>query len=131
MRTLLALAVLAVAAAPASASTLTGKVSGAKRFTTVRAVDARTLVITDVAKVRSRKYTLKVPAGSYWLFAAARGADRSAGKVAIRKGKKKNVPVSLRKRRRPRAQAAFVSVKYPAVWVQHFTVSDVSSSTTA
>jgi hypothetical protein len=33
------------------------------------------------------------------------------------------VPVSLRKRKRPRAHAAFVNVKYPAVWVQHFTVS--------
>jgi hypothetical protein len=124
LRTLLALVVLAVAAAPANASTLSGKVSGAKRFTTVRAVDARTLVVTDVAKVRSRRYALKVPAGSYWLFAAATGVDRSAGKVAIRKGKKKKVPVSLRKR--PRAQAAFVNVKYPAVWVKHFAVSDVS-----
>jgi hypothetical protein len=124
LRTVLAFVVLAFAAAPANASTLSGKVSGAKRFTTVRAVDARTLVIADVAKVRSRKYTLKVPAGGYWLFAAAKGFDRSAGKVAIRKGKKKKVPIALR--RRPRAQAAFRSVKYPAVWVQHFTVSDVS-----
>jgi hypothetical protein len=122
----LAAVAVALAAAPASASTLTGKVSGAKRFTTVRAVDARTLVITDVAKVRSRRYRLKVPAGSYWLFAATPGVDRSAGKVAIRKGKKKQVPVSLRRRKRPRALAAFVNVKYPAVWVRHFSVSDVS-----
>ena len=124
MRTVLALVVLALAAAPANASTLSGKVSGAKRFTTVRAVDARTLVIADVAKVRSRRYTLKVPAGRYWLFAATTGVDRSAGKVAIRKGKKKKVPISLR--RRPRAHAAFVNVRYPAVWVKHFAVSDVS-----
>jgi hypothetical protein len=124
LRTVLAVVVLAFVAAPANASTLSGKVSGAKRFTTVRAVNARSLLIADVAKVRSRRYKLKVPAGSYWLFAAAGGVDRSAGKVAIRKGKKKKVPVSLRKR--PRAQAAFVNVKYPAVWVQHFSVSDVA-----
>ena len=132
---MLALVVLAFAAAPANASTLSGKVSGAKLpkagkgITTVRAVNARTLVIADVAKVRSRRYRLTVPAGSYWMFAATTpfrgkpGVDRLAGKVAIRKGKKKKVPVSLRKRKRPRAQAAFVSVKYPAVWVKHFAVS--------
>ena len=131
-------AALALAAAPASASTLTGKVSGAKLpkagkgITTVRAVNARTLVIADVAKVRSHRYRLKVPAGSYWMFAATTpfrgkaGVDRLSGKVSVRKGKRKKVPVSMRKRRRPRAHAAFVNVKYPAVWVQHFTVSDVS-----
>ena len=129
---------LAVVAAPASASTLTGKVSGAKLpkagqgITTVRAVNARTLLIADVAKVRSHRYRLKVPAGSYWMFAATTsfrgkpGLDRPSGKVSVRKGKRKKVPVSLRKRKRPRAHAAFVNVKYPAVWVQHFSVSDVA-----
>ncbi len=131
-------AALAVAAAPASASTLTGKVSGAKLpkagkgITTVRAVNARTLVIADVAKVRKHRYRLKVPAGSYWMFAATTpfrgkaGVDRLSGKASVRKGKRKKVPVSMRKRRRPKANAAYVNVKYPAVWVQHFTVSDVS-----
>ena len=135
---------LAVAAAPASASTLTGRVSGAKLpkagkgFTTVRAVHARTLVIVDVAKVRKHRYRLTVPAGSYWLFAATTprrgkaGVDRPGSKVAVRKGKRKAVPVSMRKRKRlrrpnipriPSARAAYVTVKYPAVWVKHFTVS--------
>jgi hypothetical protein len=137
------LAMLAVAA-PAGASTITGKVSGAKLpkagkgFTTVRAVHAKTLAILDVAKVRSRRYRLDVPAGRYWMFAATTplrgkaGVDRLAGKVSVRKGKRKNVPVSMRKRSGPRlprvpglpsARTAFVNVKYPAVWVQHFSVS--------
>lgn len=127
---MLAVIVMALSAAPASASTLTGRVSGTrlpkpgKGITTVRAVDARTLVIADVAKVRSRRYSLKVPAGSYWMFAATTpfrgrpGVERSAGKVAIRKGKRKKVPVTLRKRRR--ARASYAIVKYPAVWVKHF-----------
>ncbi len=125
---------LAVAAAPASASTLTGRVSGAKLpkagkgFTTVRAVHAKTLVIVDVAKVRAHRYRLRVPAGSYWMFAATTplrgkaGIDRPSSRVAVRKGKRKAVPVSMRKRRRPKAHAAFVNVKHPAVWVKHFAV---------
>ena len=138
---------LAVAACPAAASTLSGKVSGAKLpkagkgFTTVRAVNATSLQIVDVAKVRSHRYRLKVPAGSYWLFAATTplrgkaGVDRPASKVKIRKGKRKTVPVSMRKRKRrrpklppipglPSAHVAFRPVKHPAVWVRHFSVPD-------
>jgi hypothetical protein len=134
---------LALVAAPASASTISGRVAGAKLpkagqgFTTVRAVQAKSLVIVDVATVRSHRYRLKVPAGRYWMFAATTplrgkaGVDRPAGKVVVRKGKRKTVPVSMRKRKRgrpklprlPSAHAAFVNVKHPAVWVQHFSVS--------
>jgi hypothetical protein len=95
-------------------------------------VRAGDLVIARLAKVRSGHYRLKVPAGRYWLFAATTrfrgkaGIDRPVGKVIrVRKGKRKNVPVSLRKRRQHAhaAQISFVQVKHPAVWVQHFSVS--------
>jgi hypothetical protein len=142
------LAFLVVAAVPtaANASTISGKVAGAKMpkgkkgFTTVRAVRAKDLVIARVAKVRSGHFKLTVPAGSYWLLGATtpvrgkKGVDPGGSKVTVRKGKRKTVRVSLRKHKHPRprlphlphlhsAHAAFVTVKYPAVWVQHFTVT--------
>ena len=135
-------------AAPASASTISGRLAGklpkaGKGFATVRAVDAKSLRIVGVDKVHSRRYKLKVPAGRYWMFAATTrlrgkpGVDRPGSKVAVRKGKRKVVALSLRKRKRrrpklppipglPSARAAFVTVKYPAVWVQHFAVSGPS-----
>jgi hypothetical protein len=60
------------------------------------------------------------------------GIDRPARKVSVRKGKRKAVSVSIRKRKGPKlppipglpsASAAYVTVKHPAVWVQHFAVS--------
>ena len=143
----LGLAFVAVAAAPgvASASTISGKVTGAKLpkgskgFSSVRAVRAKDLVIVDVARVRSSRYKLKVPAGTYWLlgsttpFSGKAGVDPGGAKVTVRKGRKKTVRVSLRKRRQgvpklprlPRvARAAFVNSKDPAVWVQHFSTPD-------
>ena len=148
-----ALAILLCLPASAGASTIAGKVAGGKvpkagkGFGTVRAVGVKDLAITDIAKVRSGRYRLTVPAGSYWLFAATTpfrgkaGVDRSAGIVKLRKGKRKTERVSLRKSKRlkrpklpkvpklpkipglPTAGAAFVKVKEPAVWVQHFSVS--------
>jgi hypothetical protein len=143
----LGLALVAVAAMPAvaGASTISGKVAGAKLpkgnkgFSSVRAVRAKDLVILDVAKVRSARYKLKVPAGTYWLlgsttpFRGKAGVDPGGAKVTVRKGKKKTVRVSLRKRTHkvPRlptlpsgAHAAFVTSKHPAVWVQHFSTPD-------
>ena len=133
------LAVVAISAfAPAAgASTFSGRVAGtlpkpSKGLSTVRAVRATDLVIVRVAKVRSHRYRLKVPAGRYWLFAATSrfrgkpGIDRPVGKVMrLRKGKTKKVKVSLKKRRKRAhaAQAGFVTVKHPAVWVKHFAVS--------
>ena len=138
---------LVVAAAPASASTLTGRVSGAKLpkagkgFTTVRAVNATSLLIVDVAKVRSHRYRLKVPAGSYWLFAATTplrgkaGIDRPGAGSRSAKASARPCPSrcasasagvrSFRPYRgcRPRAPRSR-PVKHPAVWVRHFTVPD-------
>ena len=144
-----ALALLLCWPATAGASTITGKVGGGKLpkagkgIATVRAVGVKDLVIDDIAKVRKGRYRLTVPAGRYWLYAATTpfrgkaGVDRSAGIVKLRKGKRTTERVSLRKPKRkgpklpklpkipglPTASAAFVKVKHPAVWVQHFTVS--------
>ena len=93
--------------------------------------------------MRSRRFKLEVPAGRYRLFAATipfrgkPGVDVSAGNVRVRAGKRKTQRVWLRKRRTklptvpgfpalPRASAAFVTVKHPAVWIKHFTVSGPS-----
>jgi hypothetical protein len=136
---------MAVAAAPAAASTISGKVGGAKLpkgsngFSTVRAVRAKDFVIVAVDKVGAGRFKLKVPAGSYWLLGSTtplrgkNGVDPGGAKVTVGKGKKKTVRVSLRKRKHklpkipklPRtARAAFVNSKDPAVWVQHFTTPD-------
>jgi hypothetical protein len=140
----LALVVGAAVPAVAGGSTISGKVSGAKMpkgkkgLTTVRAVRAKDLVIAEVAKVRSGRFKLTVPAGSYWVLGATtplrgkKGVDPGGSKVSVRKGKRTTVKVSLRKHKhkRPRvpnlqsAHAAFVTVKYPAVWVQHFSAPD-------
>lgn len=133
----LALVIASLTVAPASASTITGRVVGPKPpkqgqgLSTVRAVRAKDLVIVKLAKVRSRRYRLKLPAGPYWVFAATTrfrgkaGIDRSVGKVIrLRAGKHKKLRVSLRRQKRAHAaQFKFVKVNHPAVWVQHFTVS--------
>ena len=136
----LGLALVAVTALPAvaNASTLSGKVAGAKLpkgskgFSAVRAVRAKDFVIVAVDQVRAGRYKLTVPAGSYWLlgstnpFRGKAGVDPGGAKVTVRKGKRKTVGVSLRKRKQSIptiptvARAAMVNVKYPAVWVQHF-----------
>ncbi len=137
----------------AGASTISGQAGGArvpaagKGFAAVRAVNAKTLAIAAVGKLRSGRYTLKVPAGGYLLFGSTTpfrgkaGVDLSVGKVSVRAGKRKTQRVSLRKPKRKKAkipkfkipkftlpgataaQAGFVPVKYPAVWIQHFSVS--------
>lgn len=158
-RALAALLLLAAAAAfgaaPATASTITGKLVGAKLptaragFAFVRAVNPDTGIIVADKRVRNGRYSLKVPAGSYLLLASTTpfrgkaGVDRIVGKVKVRKGARKSVRLTF-KRKKPRlripkipglptfsafpsgAHASFVNVKYPAVWVQHFTVSGPS-----
>jgi hypothetical protein len=134
----LALVASALTPAAASASTITGRVVGPKPpkagqgLSTVRAVRAKDLVIVRLTKVRSRRFRLKVPAGRYWVFAASTrfrgkaGIDRPVGKaIKLRAGKRKKLRVSLRRhsKRAHAAQFRFVNVEYPAVWVQHFTVS--------
>jgi hypothetical protein len=138
----LAVVTMSIAAPAAGASTISGRVTGtlpkaSKGLSTVRAVRAKDLVIVRVAKVRSHRYRLKVPAGRYWLFAAMtrfRGKtaiDRPVGKLMrLRAGKVKKVRVSLRKRRKRAhaAQAGLVNVKRPAVWIKHFAVSGLADA---
>jgi hypothetical protein len=148
-------AAAAFGAAPATASTITGKLVGAKLpapragLAFVRAVDPDTGVIVADKRVRNGRYALTVPAGSYVLLASTTsfrgkaGIDRIVGNVKVRKGARKSVPLTF-KRKKPRrrlpklpklptfsvfpssAHASFVNVKYPAVWVQHFNVSGPS-----
>jgi hypothetical protein len=140
-----ALALLLCLPTAAGASTVAGRVAGGKLpkpgngFASVRAVNVKSLAITDVAKVRKHRYRLTVPAGRYWLFAATTpfsgkpGVDRGGDLVRLRKGKRKTERISLRKPKRsklpklppipPTASAAFVTVKHPAVWIQHFSVT--------
>src|SRR5262245_59399679 len=138
--TLLAVVAISLIATDAArASTITGRVAGTlpkagKGLTTVRAVRAKDLVIVKVAKVKSHRYRLKVPAGRYWLFGSTTrfrgkaGVDRPVGKVfRLKAGKTKKLGVSLRKRKKAHAaQAGFVNVKYPAVCIKHFAVSGPS-----
>ena len=90
-------------------------------------------MIADVAKVRSHRYRLKVPAGSYWMFAATTpfrgkaGVDRLSGKVVGPQGQaEEGAGLDAQAQASEGAPAAFVNVKYPAVWVQHFPVSGVA-----
>ena len=146
-----AIALIVAWSPAASASTISGHVGGGtipsagKGFASVRAVNAGTLVIAAAGKVKSGRYSLKVPAGGYLLYAATTpfrgkaGVDLAVGRVSVRSGKRRTLRLSLKKRRRspakrpkiklPKipgvtmAQAGFVPVKYPAVWIQHFQVS--------
>jgi len=135
------LSLSAGAVAPAHASTITGKLVGAKLpaksagVASVRAVDPATLAIAAAARVRSARYKLTVPAGRYVLLATTtpfRGQariDRPVGTVTLRTGARKTLRLTFKRRvRRSAARAAqsFVPVKYPAVWVKHFEVSGPS-----
>lgn len=126
-------------AAPAGASTISGSLGGGKLpakgkgVASVRAVSPKTGVIVADDRLGSKRFALKLPAGAYLLFAATSpfrghaGVDRLASRlVKVRKGSKRRLSLSLRKlrrRARPAAGPHFVTVKYPAVWVQHFAVS--------
>jgi hypothetical protein len=131
--------VIVAAPAGAGASTISGKVTGAKLpagkkgVTTVRAVRTKDLVIAGVDEVSKGRFKLKVPAGTYWMFGATaplrgkNGVDRGGTVVRVRAGKKKTVGVSMRKPKRVRMSVShaaqfvgFKTVKHPAVWVQHF-----------
>jgi hypothetical protein len=134
--------------AVASASTISGPLTGAKLpakgkgIATVRAVSPKTLAIVAADRVSGGRFSLTVPAGAYFLLgtsATLRGGtaiDRSIGTVKVKKGARKHVRLSLkpRKKKRPKfklppiprpptARAAFVAVDYPAVWQKHFKVT--------
>ena len=142
----LVVAVLAVAGAatPAqAATTVSGSLSGqlparGAGVASVRAVAAGTGVIVDDARIRSGRFVLRVASGAYVLLAATTpfhghaGVDRKVEAVRVASGTSRKLRLSLRRRgghlaRRRKARAAtgpsFVSVTYPATWVQHFAVS--------
>ena len=144
----LVVAVLAVAGAatPAdAATTISGSLGGGKLpakgagVASVRAVAVDTGVVADDARLRSGRFSLRVPSGSYVLLAATTpfhghaGVDRKVDGLRVASGgAARRLRLSLRRRgghvaRRRKAHASagpsFVSVTYPATWVQHFVVS--------
>ena len=141
----LAALALGSAAAPAhAATTISGSLGGGlpakgAGVASVRAVAADTGVIVGAARVRSGRFALLVGPGAYVLLAATTpfhghaGVDRKVETLRIASGgATRRLRLSLRRRgghiaRRRKARAAagpsFVSVTYPATWVQHFVVS--------
>jgi hypothetical protein len=140
-----AVAAGAGAATPASAATtISGSLGGGKLpakaagVASVRAVALDTGVIVADARVRSGRFVLRVKPGAYVLLAATTplrghaGVDRKVDAIRVASGASRKLRLSLRRRgghaaRRRKARAAagpsFVSVAYPAVWIQHFEVS--------
>ncbi|HEX5922585.1 MAG TPA: CsgG/HfaB family protein [Baekduia sp.] len=143
----LVVAVVAVAGAatPAeAATTISGSLGGGKLpgkgagVASVRAVAAETGVVAADARVLSGHFVLHVKSGAYVLLAAttpfhgSAGVDRKVEAIRVAPGTSRKLRLSLRRRgghaaRKRKARAAagpsFVSVTYPAAWVQHFTVS--------
>jgi hypothetical protein len=135
------------AATPAgAATTIAGSLGGAKLpakgvgVTSVRAVAADTGVVAADARTASGRFVLKVKPGAYVLLATttpfhgSAGVDRKVDAIKVGNGKSRRLRLSLVRRgghiarkRKHKARAAagpsFVSVTYPAVWVQHFAVS--------
>jgi hypothetical protein len=141
-----AAAALGGVAAPAhAATTISGSLGGGglpakgAGVASVRAVAADTGVIAGAARVSSGRFALRVPPGAYVLLAATTpfhghaGIDRKVESLRVASGgATRRLRLSLRRRgghiaRRRKARAAagpsFVSVTYPAAWVQHFVVS--------
>jgi hypothetical protein len=137
---------VAGAAAPAdAATTISGSLGGGglpakgAGVASVRAVAVETGVIADDARLRSGRFALRLPSGAYVLLAATTpfhghaGVDRKVEALRVASGgAARKLRLSLRRRgghvgRRRKARAAagpsFVTVTYPAVWVQHFAVS--------
>jgi Curli production assembly/transport component CsgG len=144
----LAVAATVTGSAVASASTISGGLTGVKLpakgkgVATVRAVSPKTFAIVAADRVSGGRFSLSVPAGAYFLLgtSAPLGAktaiDRNIGTVKVKKGARKHVRLSLKpkKKKRPQrklppipglptARAAFVNVDYPAVWQKHFKVT--------
>ena len=133
------------AAAPAdAATTISGSLGGGRLpsksagVASVRAVAAETGVVAADARVVSGRFVLHVKSGAYVLLATTTpfrgraGVDRKVEAIRVATGTPRRLRLSLRRRgghvaRKRRARAAagpsFVSVTYPAVWVQHFAVS--------
>ena len=140
-----AVVVSASAATPAgAATTISGSLGGGKLpakgagVASVRAVAVETGVIAAAARVRSGRFVLHAKSGAYVLLATTTplrghaGVDRKVDAIRVASGSSRELRLSLRRRgghiaRKRKARAAagpsFVSVTYPAVWVQHFAVS--------
>jgi hypothetical protein len=140
-----AFAAVAGGATPAgAATTISGSLAGGKLpakgagVASVRAVALDTGVIVADARVRAGRFVLRVTPGAFVVLAATTplrghaGVDRKVDAVRVRSGAHRKLRLSLRRRgshiaskRRARAAAGqgFVSVTYPAVWIQHFDVS--------
>ena len=140
-----AVAVVGAATPAEAATTISGSLGGGglpakgAGVASVRAVTVDTGVVVDDARLRSGRFSLRVPSGSYVLLAATTpfhgqaGVDRKVDGLRVTSGgPARKLHLSLRRRgshvaRRRKAHAAagpsFVSVTYPATWVQHFTVS--------
>jgi Curli production assembly/transport component CsgG len=141
-----AVVTVAGAATPAdAATTISGSLGGGglpakgAGVASVRAVAADTGVIVGDAQIRSGRFALRVPSGAYVLLAATTpfhghaGVDRKVEALRVASGAApRKLRLSLRRRgghiaRRRKARAAagpsFVSVTYPATWIQHFVVS--------
>jgi len=133
------------AATPAgAATTISGSLGGGQLpakgagVASVRAVAVETGVIVGDARLRSGRFVLHVKSGAYVLLATTTplrghaGVDRKVDAIRVASGSSRELRLSLRRRgghiaRKRKARAAagpsFVSVTYPAVWVQHFAVS--------
>jgi hypothetical protein len=135
------------AATPAgAATTVSGALGGGKLpakgtgVASVRAVAPDTGVIVADARISSGRFVLHVKSGAYVLLATTTpfhghaGVDRKVDAIRVATGAPRKLRLSLRRRgahikpkpkRGARAAAgpSFVSVTYPAVWVQHFAVS--------
>ncbi|MGZ4271569.1 MAG: hypothetical protein ACXVSX_20480 [Solirubrobacteraceae bacterium] len=139
-----AVAVAGAATSADAATTISGSLGGGKLpgkgagVASVRAVAAETGVVAADARVLSGRFVLHVKSGAYVLLAAttpfhgSAGVDRKVEAIRVVTGTSRRLRLSLRRRgghvaRKRRARAAagpsFVSVTYPAVWVQHFAVS--------
>jgi hypothetical protein len=129
-----------------AATTISGSLGGGTLpakgagVTSVRAVAAQAGVVAADARVLSGRFVLRVKPGAYVLLATTTplrghaGVDRKVDALSVATGTSRRLRLSLRRRgghiarkRRSKARAAsgpsFVSVTYPAVWVQHFAVS--------
>jgi hypothetical protein len=142
-----AVVVCTVAATPAgAATTISGSLGGGKLpakgagVASVRAVALDTGSIVADARISAGRFVLHVKSGAYVLLATTTpfrgqaGVDRKVDAIRVATGTSRKLRLSLRRRgghiarkRKPKARAAagtsFVSVTYPAVWVQHFAVS--------
>jgi len=148
----LAVAVVALVggSAVASASTISGPLTGAKLpakgkgVASVRAISPKTFAIVAADRVSGGRFSLTVPAGAYFLlgttspFRGKAGVDRSVGTVKVKKGARKTVRLSLKPRKKKRpglpaipkipglpatARAAYVKVDYPAVAMRTYRVT--------